>query len=307
MACNNPTVPDSHPIDRARLTERAALAPPVHRYAPSAALETLVRHYWVPVWDLPSGRTVVEQVLQYPTCLIVVAGDYARFYGVARGLSTVTLSGRSWAVGVMLQPGAGTAVSRGEVSGFVDTHVDLTEFAHLAPLVGQVRELMGLDPADPGQHAQAIGAVEDCLGSGPPLSDEGELLNHVVEVVESDSALLTVRDLAGRVGVEERSLQRLTVRHLGLTPKWLIQRRRLHEAIAHLKHGTQTLAGLAAELGYTDQAHFTRDFGRVTGRTPGEFARTLGRDASPASQRAPRPRSGQMVEVAPDPGRMPIG
>ena len=29
---------------------------------------------------------------------------------------------------------------------------------------------------------------------------------------------------------------------------------------------------LAALLGYADQAHFTRDFSRVTGTTPGRFA-----------------------------------
>lgn len=271
----------SHPIDRARLTERARLAPPVHRYPCSDELRSLVRHYWIPVWDLPDGTPVVEQVLQYPTCLLVIARDYARFYGVARGLSTVTLSGSGWAVGVMLQPGAGAAVAGGDVSALVDTHRDLTQFAHLAPLVEGVRTAMAPDPHDPGRHAAAIRQVETSLTAALPLSADGVLLNTVVQVAEADPELLTVGQLVDRVNVPERTLQRLTGRYLGLTPKWLIQRRRLHEATAHLKHGEQSLAGLAADLGYTDQAHFTRDFRRVTGRTPGEFARTLGRDAEP--------------------------
>ncbi|WP_256840761.1 helix-turn-helix domain-containing protein [Ornithinimicrobium cryptoxanthini] len=268
-----------HAVDKARLTERATLAPPVHRYPPAERLQPLVRYYWVPVWDLPEGTDVVEQVLQYPTCLLVIAGDYARFYGVARGLSTVTLSGRGWAVGVMLQPGAGTAVAARDVSGLVDSHVDLAELEQLAPVVPRVRELRGSDSTASSRHAQAIAEVDRCLEAALPLNAEAELLNRVVQVVESDPDLLTVAALATQFSITERTLQRLTERHLGLTPKWLIQRRRLHEAVHHLKHGTQTLAGLAADLGYTDQAHFTRDFSRVTGRTPGQFARTLGRDA----------------------------
>lgn len=35
--------------------------------------------------------------------------------------------------------------------------------------------------------------------------------------------------LSDRAGVLQRQLQRLLSRYLGLTPKWLIQRRRLHD------------------------------------------------------------------------------
>src|SRR5690606_14261132 len=141
------------------LTERATLAPPVHRYVPSERLQSLVRHYWVPVWDRPDGTDVEEQVLQYPTCLLVIATDYARFYGVARGLSSVTLSGRGWAVGVMLQPGAGTAVAARDVSGLVDTHMNISELEHLAPVIPRVRELMAADPTAPRRHAEAVAEV----------------------------------------------------------------------------------------------------------------------------------------------------
>jgi len=58
---------------------------------------------------------------------------------------------------------------------------------------------------------------------------------------------------------------------IGLSPKWLLQRRRLHDAVEALKAGPGTLAEVAAELGYADQAHFTHDFRTVTGMTPGEY------------------------------------
>jgi AraC-like DNA-binding protein len=81
-----------------------------------------------------------------------------------------------------------------------------------------------------------------------------------------------VAQLCDAFDLSERALQRLVRRRLGLTPKWLIQRRRLHEAAEHLRHQSTTLSEVAAMLGYADQPHFIRDFARVTGMTPGQFA-----------------------------------
>lgn len=53
---------------------------------------------------------------------------------------------------------------------------------------------------------------------------------------------------------------------------WLIQRRRLQEAAELLRGRPAGLGEVSAALGYADQAHFTRDFARVTGTTPGRFA-----------------------------------
>ena len=89
--------------------------------------------------------------------------------------------------------------------------------------------------------------------------------------------------MAHELGTSERSLQRLVEQRLGLGPKWLVQRRRLHDAVEALKAGTTSLADVAADLGYTDQAHFTHDFRTVTGMTPGEFLRD-----QPAEVRPPR-------------------
>ena len=92
-----------------------------------------------------------------------------------------------------------------------------------------------------------------------------------------------VKDMAREVGLTERSLQRLVEQRLGLGPKWLVQRRRLHDAVEALKAGTTGLADMAATLGYTDQAHFTHDFRTVTGMTPGSSCAT-----SPGASHRPR-------------------
>ncbi len=265
--------PSLDSVDRAHLTGQSAPTPPITRYEPSPELVDLIRGYWIPVWSFPPGVVHTQSVLQYPVCLPVVTADYARLYGVRTGLSTVDLEGRGWAAGVMLQPAAGFLLWRRSVRTLTDRYVDLETVPTLrGPLTAQIRATMRDAPQDPARHRRVIEIYETALETLLPVDVAGRLINDIADLVESERSLTRVDQLVERLGMSERSLQRLTETRLGLTPKWMIQRRRLHDAVAHLKAGHLELATVAHELGYTDQAHFTRDFRRVTGMTPGAYA-----------------------------------
>ncbi len=276
--------PERDRIDRAHLKAPGDRSHTMHRYEPSDDLRELVQRYWVPVWSVPDGLTAPQRVLQYPVCLLVVSNDYARFYGVVSGTSTTVLAGDGWAVGVMLQPAAGHLVTGRPVADFTDRSVDLAEVLEpdrATALVDEVRDAMGADPWATSSHARAIAALEAELRAAPAVDDEGRLVNRLVELVESRPDVVRVAQICDELGLSERSLQRLVHRRLGLTPKWLIQRRRLHEAAEQLRTGTSTVADVAARLGYADQPHLHHDFSRVTGMTPGEYL-ALHRTAPPA-------------------------
>ena len=53
----------------------------------------------------------------------------------------------------------------------------------------------------------------------------------------------------------------------------MIRRFRLYEAAERARHGPVDWATLAAELGYSDQSHLTRDFTRALGMPPERYAR----------------------------------
>ncbi len=151
----------------------------------------------------------------------------------------------------------------------------MTEAAGIDPaaLESGVREALGDDPADPERQQAAVVAVEEALPALLPVDEEGLLVNAIVEYVEGDPEVQRVGQICDKFAITERTLQRLTARRIGLSPKWLIQRRRLHEAAERLREVERPdLARVAADLGYSDQAHFGRDFRAVTGLTPGEFA-----------------------------------
>ncbi|WP_299039062.1 AraC family transcriptional regulator [uncultured Pseudokineococcus sp.] len=275
--------PDSTPPRapaRADLVERAHLRDPrdtshvMSRYDPDPGLAPLVRRFWIPVWSVPPGQEAPQQVLQHPVCLLVVTPDYARFYGVTSGLSTTVLAGDGWAVGVMCTPAAGHLLARRPLAEHADRAVDVGEVlgAAAGPLVERVRTAMAADPLDPAAHAAAMAAYGDALRPLLPVDAEGELVDRVVAFVEERTDVTRVSQVCEAFGLSERALQRLVHRRVGLTPKWLIQRRRLHEAVGRLRAGGTTHAEIAADLGYADQAHLVRDFSRVTGTTPGRFA-----------------------------------
>lgn len=261
-------------IERAHLVDPTDRTWSIARASVSPDLAALGRRFWIPVWDVPEGRDSVQRVLQYPVCLIVVSDTYARFYGVVSGLSHTMLTGRGWAVGVMLQPATGHLLTGEPVRLMTDRHVDLTTVPAIdgAALTRGVRSAMRPDPHSPDAQAQAREVVEEALRPLLPVDDEGLLVNAIVEDVETSPELLRVDDLCARFDISERTLQRLLHKRIGLGPKWLIRRRRLQEAADRLRDADAELAGIAVDLGYADQAHFTRDFRKATGLTPGEFA-----------------------------------
>ena len=263
------------PTERAHLRDASGYTPAIHRFAPTPDLAGLVRRYWMPVWSLPDGRRSEQRVLQYPVCLIVVSHEYDLLVGPSTGLSTQVLTGSGWALGTMLQPAAGSLLWNGSVDGLTDRTVPLTEAPGLdgAALVRGIRAAAADDPGSPEGQQAAVAAVEAALRKLLPVDEEGELVNAIVEYVEGDSGVQRVGQVCEKFAIGERSLQRLTARRIGLSPKWLIQRRRLHEAAERLTDPDRPdLARVAADLGYADQAHFGRDFRTATGLTPGEYA-----------------------------------
>lgn len=270
--------PDTAPrtlnaIERAHLKDPDDASHVMYRYPAPSDLAGLVQWFWIPVWSVPTGEQSVQRVLQYPVSLLVIAADYARFYGVTTGLSHTVLTGNGWAAGVMCTPAAGTLIARESMAQYADRHTDVSDVLGRAgtELTDRVRAAMLDDPHHPGAHQAVISAFSTALRPLLPVDPEGELVDRIVALVQERSDLLTVAQLCTETGLSERTLQRLIHRRLGLTPKWLIQRRRLQEAAELLRTTTGTLAGTAAMLGYADQAHFTRDFSRVTGTTPSKF------------------------------------
>ncbi|MEU7689219.1 helix-turn-helix domain-containing protein [Microbispora hainanensis] len=95
--------------------------------------------------------------------------------------------------------------------------------------------------------------------------------------------------LARVLGVSPSHLSRTFRRQVGMTVSRYRNRVRVGRALARIEEGEQDLAGLAAALGFADQAHLTRTMRAELGRPPGHIRRLLSPNAclvsSPAEQR----------------------
>jgi AraC-like DNA-binding protein len=120
-----------------------------------------------------------------------------------------------------------------------------------------------------------IGLIEGFLRDRRPDPDSNVArVSETVYAVASDGTILRVEDLAERCGMNTRALQRLFAKYVGVGPKSVIRRYRLHQAAERLATGgAVNQSALALSLGYSDQAHFIRDFKAVVGTSPAAYAR----------------------------------
>jgi AraC-like DNA-binding protein len=130
---------------------------------------------------------------------------------------------------------------------------------------------------------RAAEAFTDWLAETLPApTPEALLANAMVELIDTDPAILTVEDAAAHLHVSARTLQRLARRYVGLPPLAMIRRRRLQEAAERLRTDPNAhLAALAVELGYTDHAHLANEFKSVLGFTPSAYRHSTARFHAP--------------------------
>ncbi len=119
--------------------------------------------------------------------------------------------------------------------------------------------------------------AEDFLRERLPEEDEHvREINQVVDYIIAHREITRVDDVVSRLNLNKRTLQRLFSQYVGVSPKWVIQRYRLHEVAERLADG-EVVDGtrMALDLGYFDQAHFIKDFKAIVGKTPAEYARIV--------------------------------
>ncbi|MGH1340982.1 MAG: helix-turn-helix domain-containing protein [Nannocystales bacterium] len=224
--------------------------------------------------ELPGSRVVVIVQTASPIELETAVGPAApqafvaglgpgsiltRHQGYQAGVQLDLHPGHARQVlGVPLSELAGSIVPlddllRPDESGFVDHIANLTSWPERT---AAVERWVGLRwdrgrRADP-RIAGALRTVEQCRGD------------------------VEIGALQARAHLSRPHLVRLFREHVGVAPKLFARLRRFEELQTRVREGSRSWAQLAVELGFSDQAHLSREVRALSGHTPTELAAILG-------------------------------
>jgi AraC-like DNA-binding protein len=255
------------------------------RLAPPADLAPWIQHFWFVHWDMRDATPKLQETLPHPSCYLLFEHDLQQsprgdlvpnnceISGVCTGRFSRQMENWGRVFGVKFRPGGLRPFLDDPVSTLTDRVVPAQEIfgqsiLELASSVRRVKSAEEMSEATSAFFATRL----------PQPSSSATLSAELVDTILNDPSILTVEELASRRGIGVRSLQRLFKDYVGVSPKWVIRRYRLHELVERFHSGHPfDGAQLALDLGYADQAHLINDFRNLVGYTPTEYRKRLRR------------------------------
>jgi AraC-like DNA-binding protein len=240
------------------------------QHRPSPDLTDLIEHYWRVRWDVRDHGPYTQHTLSNASVHLVVEGGVYRVQGIVTGRFTRVLEGQGRVFGVKFRPAGFHPFHASAVSALTDRSVAISEvFGEAGEALAE--QILALD-----DDARIVDLCNAFFHDRRPASDpQVRRVNEIVARIVDDHAITSVEQVARTAGIGKRTLQRLFSEYVGVSPKWVIRRYRLHEAEERLASGDEVdLASLALDLGYYDQAHLANDFQAIVGRAPAAYRRS---------------------------------
>lgn len=256
----------------------------VRFFMPSPQLAPYFTTYYLTEVKIPESETVEDwlhpewanvRFAQSPNMLAAVGSEPLRSTPRMIATGPTSLAGhfvsgpfRNWGVGI--QPLGWARFCNGPAADLADRFCDGSDcaaFAAFAPLADQIYDGTP-DPA--GEAARIDAFLLSLLARHPPAEDEARILAAHTALI--DHEIGSVSDLANRVGMSSRSLERLSLRAFGFPPKLLLRRQRFLRSLAQFMLDPSLTWISTLDWQYVDQAHFVRDFKRFMGISPSQYA-----------------------------------
>jgi AraC-like DNA-binding protein len=233
-------------------------------HPPPAALAAHVLCVWSQV--IGPGAVHRHRVLPDGCADVVWIGEApALVAGPATGPVVVPLRPRTIVVGIRLRPGAAPGLLRLPASELADRDTPLRE------LWGAGADALTAPVIEQPSVAARLGAAAAALAGRLPDAGSIDPMIAAATLWLARRPEGRIEELARFLDMGERRLRRRFVAAIGYGPKTFQRVLRLQRVLALAGRGPGpglSLAGLAAEARYADQAHMSRELQALTGRSP---------------------------------------
>jgi AraC-like DNA-binding protein len=248
-------------------------------HQPAEDLALFVEYYWIVTWDFRGKGSYLAEILPHPRVHLIIAPGQSSVFGVVKGRFSYRYEENGRVFGVRFKPGAVYPLMHMPIAQLTNASLGIKETFGID---GPVLERALLLQAD---QKVMIESVEQFLRRILPEQDEhGKMIQQILDYIVAHCEITRVEDIVTHFNLSKRTLQRLFHQYIGVNPKWVIQHYRLHEVARRLAVGDRVdWVQLALDLGYCDQAHFSRAFKAMVGKAPAEYAKTVGAGSSVSS------------------------
>ncbi|CAH0991992.1 hypothetical protein SIN8267_02107 [Sinobacterium norvegicum] len=126
-------------------------------------------------------------------------------------------------------------------------------------------------------HEQQLYAIESFfLRHFQPRFKQADVLQQAINIIRESAGTVRIQDVADRVSISRRQLERKFRAQIGLTPKQFGRITRIRQLCMDLRNSPKpNLLELTAKAQYSDQAHLTRECKALTGSTPQKLIKKL--------------------------------
>lgn len=197
------------------------------------------------------------------------AQPLAMLVGQITAPMTVRPSGRVHLVGVRFEA-HGAALLHDDLGTITDRWIDASDLAG-----GQVGQWLTAlrDASSTDERTAILDAALEKRSAGSTRIDPR--VEQAALAIRAGGGATSIDELAERLGVTTRTLQRLFAKQVGITPKLLARIVRFQRIFAAWRSDPRSLARVAVECGYFDQSHLVRDFRDFAGAPPAGFLAEL--------------------------------
>lgn len=236
-------------------------------YQPAAELVAFMEHYWIVRWDLRNQSAFTVEAIPAPYINMTFMKEGPRITGVTTDKYTYELKEMGMIVGIKFRPGGFYPFWQEDVSQLTNNEIPASR------VFNDANELLNARILRMKTDKTIIRRLNTLLLGHRPKDDSNvQVINDIIESLSATDAP-SVRSLAQKFGMGERTLQELFHSYVGVGVKWIILRSRLQQAAklaAQVK--SPDWRSIALELGYSDQSHFINDFKRIIGKSPAQYA-----------------------------------